>query len=100
LSSPRPEVNFVEWCKIPLPSSAVEKLDLHRNHGGPSTDKEIAVFLKKVKAKLAANAETQIEASADFGEKRLEPSEGHRIIEIGCRGTNSQAAIFFERRMG
>jgi len=30
----------------------------------------------------------------------LEPSEGHRIIEIGCRGTNSQAAIFFERRMG
>jgi hypothetical protein len=42
----------------------------------------------------------RVEASADFGEKRLEPSEGHWIIEIGCRGTNSQAAIFFERRMG
>jgi len=30
----------------------------------------------------------------------LEPSEGHRIIEIGCKEPGSQAAIFFVRRMG
>ena len=30
----------------------------------------------------------------------LEPSEDHRIIEIGCKEPGSQAAIFFVRRMG